>query len=358
METFELLKTLTATPGPSGMESDIATMVAEIWRPYVDEIEFDRLGNVLATKYGSGEAPRPRLLISAHMDEIALLVTDVIEHNGYGFLRVTNVGGIDRRQLLAQRVMVHGKRNVPGVVGCLPYPMLDESKHGKARDFDDIVIDVGLSAENTRALISIGDFITMHQPVHKLLNNNVATKAVDNRASIAALTIALKHLQNHTHHWDLLFTATVQEEVGLKGGMTVGFGRNADLALALDVSFATQTGISDNAFDLGSGPILDIGVNVHPAMLKGLKDSAESIEMTVNLLPHTRASGTEIATIQLTQAGVPTGLMSIPIRNMHTTVEIVNTKDIKRAGRLVAQFASTLDGDFLANINKELMREA
>ena len=358
MDIFELLKTLTTTPGPSGMESDIATVIAEVWRPYVDELEVDRLGNVLATKYGSGEAPRSRLLFSAHMDEIALLVTEVIEHNGYGFLRVTNVGGIDRRQLLAQRVVVHGKRNVPGVVGCLPHTMLDESKHGKARDFDDIVIDVGLSAETTRTLIRIGDFVTMQQPVHKLLNNNVAAKAVDNRASVAALTVALEKLQGQQHEWDLVFAATVQEEIGLKGGETVAFGRNFDLAVALDVAFAKQPGVTENAFDLGSGPILDIGVNVHPAILKGLKDAANAIEMKTSLLPHTRHSGTETAAIQLNQAGIPTGLISSPIRYMHTMVEVVNTKDIERTGRLVTQFAVSLDGEFLPNLQKDLMRIA
>ena len=358
MDILELLKTLTTTPGPSGMESDIATVIAEMWRPYVDEIEVDRLGNVLATKFGSGEAPRSRLLLSAHMDEIALLVTDVVEHNGYGFLRVTNVGGIDRRQLLAQRVVVHGKHNVPGVVGCLPHTMLDESKHGKARDFDDIVIDVGLSAETTHNLVRIGDFVTMHQPVHKLLNNNVATKAVDNRASLAALTVALEKLQGRSHSWDLVFAATVQEEVGLKGGWTVGFGRKFDLAVALDVAHAKQPGVTNDAFELGSGPILDIGINVHPAMLKGLQDAASALEMKTSLLPHTRSSGTEAAAIQLTQAGIPTGLISIPIRYMHTMVEMVNTKDIKRTGRLVAQFAAGLDDKFLPDLQKELLRDA
>ncbi len=358
MEVLELLKTLVTTPGPSGAEGDIATVVAEIWRPFADVIEIDALGNVIATKFGSGEEPRPKLLLSAHMDEIGLLVSDVIEHNGYGFLRVVPLGGVDRRQVLAQRVTVHGKRNLTGVTGALPANALDDSKKGKARDFEDLFVDVGLSAENTRNLVSIGDFVTFNQPVHELSGGNVATKAVDNRASVAAITIALETLQQRSHKWDVVFTATIQEETRLLGGFNVGYSQRPDVAVAFDVSHAKQSGVADpGAYALGSGPIFDIGVNIHPAVLQGLRDAANVLEMNTNILTHGRHSGTETAAIQLTHAGVPTGLVSIPIRYMHTMVETVNLKDIERVGRLAAEFAARLDDDFLPNITKSLFAE-
>ena len=359
MDVLELLKTLTATPGPSGMESDIATVIAEIWRPFADEVEIDHMGNVIATKFGSGDMPdgRPRLMLSAHMDEIALMVTKIESHNGYGFLRVTSIGGIDKRQMLDQRVTVHGKRSMPGITACLPSSMLAEDKYGKVRDFEDMLIDVGLSAETTESLVSIGDFVTFDQPLHKLLGGNVATKALDNRACVAALTVTLKKLQKVSHAWDIVVVATIQEETSLLGGALTSFSQTPDAAIALDVAFATQTGVSHGAFALGSGPILDIGIAVHPGMLKRLRKSADALEMKYNSFIHTRHSGTETDTIQLARAGVPTGLISIPIRYMHTVVETVAIKDIKRTGRLVAQFASSLDEKFLPSLQQELMRE-
>lgn len=359
MDVFELLKTLTTTPSPSGMETDIATVIAEIWRPYVDDVQFDPLGNVIATKYGTGDFTgdrRPRLLISAHMDEIALMVTHVIEHNGYGFLRVVNVGGIDRRQLLGQRVVVHGKRNVPAVIGCLPFTMLASETHGKARAYEDIVIDTGISAEVTKKLIRVGDFVTFHQPLHKLLNGIVAGKAIDNRACVASLTVALEALQGRKHKWDIIIAATIQEETRLLGGYTSSFGQEPDLAVAFDVSFATQNGVIDNAYPMGAGPMLDIGVNVHPAVLKGLQAAAARLEMKVHHITHTRSSGTEASTIQIARAGVPTGLISMSIRNMHTVVEAVAIKDVKRVGRLISEFAIGLDHKFLSTLTDALMR--
>jgi endoglucanase len=358
MELLDLLKTLVTTPGPSGAEGDIATVIAEIWRPFVDEIKIDALGNVIATKVGSAEEPRPRLLLSAHMDEIGLLVSEIVEHNGYGFLRVSPVGGIDRRQILAQRVTVHGKRNLTGVMGALPSSALDDSKRGKVYDFEDLLVDVGLSAETTRNLISIGDFVTFNQPVHELLGGNIAAKALDNRASVAALTLALEMLQGRAHQWDILFAATIQEETRLLGGFNVGYSQRPDLAVAFDVSHAKQSGVVDpGAYPLGSGPIFDIGVNVHPAVLQQLRDAASALEMSTNILTHGRHSGTETAAIQLSHAGVPTGLVSIPIRYMHTMVETVNLKDIERVGRLTAEFAARLDSEFLSNITKSLFVE-
>lgn len=358
MEVFELLKTLVTTPGPSGAEGDIATVIAEIWRPYADDVTIDALGNVIATKYGSGDEPRPRLLLTAHADEIGLLVREVVEFNGYGFLRVVPVGGVDRRQVLAQRVTVHGKRNLTGVIGALPVSALDESKRGKARDFEDLVVDVGLSAETTKALVSIGDFVTFHQPVHELKGGNIAAKSLDNRACVAAITVALELLQRRDHAWDVVFAATIQEETRLLGGYNVGYSQQPDLAISYDVCHAKQSGVSDSsAFALGSSPILDVGVNVHPAILQALRDTASSLEMKTNLLPHGRHSGTEVAAIQLSRTGVPTALISIPIRYMHTMVETVNLKDIERVGRLTAEFAAQLDDEFLPNITNSLFAE-
>ncbi|MBE2223688.1 MAG: M42 family peptidase, partial [Anaerolineae bacterium] len=124
MNLFKHLQTLTETPAPSGFEHKIAPVIQELWEPYVDEITTDRVGSLIAIKRGQGDEPRPRILLAAHMDEIGLMVSEVVEHNGQGFLRVTNLGGVDIRQLYAQLVTVHGKKDFSGVMGCLPPPML------------------------------------------------------------------------------------------------------------------------------------------------------------------------------------------------------------------------------------------
>lgn len=356
MELLHLLRLLTDAPGPSGLEDDVAALLAEIWQPYVDVVQRDLVGNLTAVRRGVGPEPRPRLLLTAHMDEIALVVTKIEAFNGYGFLRVSQVGGVDLRQLLGQRVVVHGRRNLPGVLGALPESLWPEERQGKAVGFDDLLVDVGCSAEQVRALVRVGDFVTFRRPLLELVNGRVAAKALDNRACLAALTVALELLQQRRHAWDIVVAATVQEEHLLLGGATTGFAQRPDLAVVLDVAFANQPGVSENnAFDLGSGPILDIGVHVHPGVLQALRDTAVALEIPVNLLTHARASGTETGVIQIARSGAPTGLVSIPIRYMHTMVELADLKDIARAGRLVAEFAARLDDQFLPHLTKALI---
>lgn len=357
MDVLNLLKSLAMTPGPSGLESDIATVVTEMWQPYTDEIRIDRVGNVIATKYGQGGDQRQRVMISAHMDEIALIVTKVETHNGYGFLRVSSVGGIDKRQLYGQRVMVHGKRNMLGVLSGLPVAMLPKKNRLKVYQFDDLIVDLGCSAETVQNNVQVGDFVTFHQSVHTLKGDIVAGKAFDNRASLVALTVALEQLSHRPHQWDVIAVASVQEEVTLLGGYTAPFAEKPDIAIALDVSFATQPAAKDSTnFDLGSGPILDIGVNVHPALFNALKKSAKELEMNVSILPHARSSGTEARAMQVARAGVPTALISLPIRYMHQVVETVHLKDVTRTGRLLTEFVTSLDDEFMGGLSKALIK--
>ncbi|MGB1250625.1 MAG: M42 family peptidase, partial [Candidatus Promineifilaceae bacterium] len=249
----------------------------------------------------------------------------------------------------------HGQTPLVGVIGSLPYSMLSDDKRGKAYDYEDLLVDVGLSAEATQANVAVGDFITFNQPVHELLSGKIATKAIDNRACVAALTVALNYLQTRSHEWDLIFVATVQEETRLLGGFTAAFDQKPDAAIALDVSHAKQPGVSEpGAYAIGSGPILDIGVNIHPGMYAELIKAARALEMKTSILTHTRASGTETSAVQLTEAGIPTALISIAIRNMHTMVESLVLKDITRAGRLTGEFAARLDHKFLDKLRDSL----
>lgn len=356
MNPFKLLKKLTETPGPSGYEQKIAAAITELWQPYVDAITTDRVGSLIAVKHGQGEAPRPRILLAAHMDEIALMVRQIEAANGSGFLRLTRIGGVDIRHLYGQLVVVHGQRDLPGVIGSLPGSMLPPERKDKPFGYEDLCVDVGLPADEVEKLVAIGDFVSFRQPLHKLQGKRVAGKALDNRASVAALTICLAYLNGRSHNWDVVAIATSQEETRLLGAYTSAYTQRPDAAVAIDVTFGKGPGTRDaNTFDLGSGPVLDLGPNVHPGMFSALQEAAKALELKVNTGTHSRYSGTDAFALQVAREGIPTGLVGIPLRYMHTMVESIDTADVERSGRLLGEFVARLDNKFLHKLTEEMM---
>lgn len=359
MDTFSRLKNLTEAPGPTGDERGIAEVVGEMWRPLVDEIVADRVGSLLGIKRGVGpdDRPRPIILLAAHQDELGLMVSRVVEHNGYGFLQVTALGGVDRRHLLGQAAVVHGKQPLTGVLGGLPDHLLPEKERGQAYSWENLALDVGLPIERVRELVSVGDFVTFRQPLRRLMGERATGKALDNRASITAVTICLELLQNRRHTWDVIAAATSQEEETYLGAYTSAYAQRPDAAVAIDVTHAKGPGTNDSELaELGGGPAIGIGANVHPGLFRALKDAAKALEMTVSVEPHAAGSGTDAYAIQVAREGIPTGLVSIPLRYMHTMVETADMTDIERVGRLLAEMIARLDDDFLSNIREELMR--
>lgn len=365
MDIFKSLKRLSETAGPSGMEASIANVVADLWRPYVDEVQGDRIGNLIALKRGQSEKGnngRPRLLIAAHMDEIALIVKQITQYpkgeGGYGFLRVSPVGGVDVRHLYGQPVVVHGQRELSGIIGALPIGMLPKERRGKAYDYDELLVDVGRPIAEVRELVSVGDFVSFRQPLRRLLNKRAAGKALDNRASVAAVAVALEYLSDRLHSWDVVAVATVQEETRLLGAFTSAYAQRPDAAIALDVTFGKGPGAKDaETHELDEGPALGLGPNVHPGMFKRLQEAADALEMDVHTDPHSRASGTDAFGLQIAREGIPTGLVSIPLRYMHTMVETLALSDVERAGRLLGEFVARLNESFLEDIAKEFMEE-
>jgi len=357
MDLSELLRELTETPGPSGFEGEIASQISKLWEPYAGSIRVDRVGSVIAVRPGQGQEPRQRILLAAHMDEIALMVREVATHEGNVFLRVTEVGGVDIRHLYSQLVVVHGRRDLPGILGSLPARMLPEDARSKPYGYEELVVDVGLTADEAEGLVDVGDFISFRQPLRTLLGSTVTAKALDNRASVAAVTFCLEYLKNRQHGWDVLAVATAQEETRLLGAFTSAFAEQPDLAIAIDVTFAKGAGTSSGPgiAELGRGPVLDIGPNVHPGLLVAIQNTAKELEMDVGLSTHTRGSGTDAFGLQVARVGIPTCLVSIPLRYMHTMVEVVDTKDVERVGRLLGEFIMRLDEDFLDGLARALM---
>jgi endoglucanase len=363
VDTFKLLKKLVETPGPSGFEKRIAAVVKESWEPLVDEIEIDRIGSLIGVKHGSGPEPRPRLLLAAHMDEIGLMVTQIVSYpdndEGNGFLRVSRVGGIDIRHLYDQTVVVHSSKgeetDLVGILGALPEAYLSEERRSKPYDYDELVVDVGLPVSRVKEMVAVGDFVSFRQPLRKLQNKWITGKALDNRTSVLAVTIALEYLATRQHTWDVVAVATAQEETALLGAFTSAHAQAPDAAVAIDVTFGKGPGASDAlTYALGSGPTIGFGPNVHPGMYKGLKDAAAALEMKVQDEPHSRGSGTDAYGLQIAREGIPTGLVGIPLRYMHTMVETVDLKDVERSGRLLGEFVTRLDQNFIEELAKAM----
>lgn len=346
MDTHELLQTLANAPGPAGREDTVSTILRDLWQPLADELHVDALGNLIALQRGttSATADRRAVMAAAHMDEIGLIVTGIERE----FLRIHALGGVDRRVLLGLEVRVHGRTELPGIIGSRPPHILPAADRQKVLPWHELFVDVGLAEEDVKKLVRVGDHITIHQPVTSLKSNRAAGKAMDNRASVAALTLALEALHNRKHTWDFYAVATVQEEVGVKGAITSAYGVAPDLAVALDVTFAKQYNDSDpGAFELGKGPTIGVGPNCHPQIVTRLDKAATAEEIPTNIEPLPGSSGTDAWGIQVAREGIPCGLISIPVRYMHQPVETVDLKDIERAGRLLTSFVARLESDYI-----------
>ncbi len=347
MEVIPLLKQLSEAEGIAGFEGPVRNVVRRTWEPYVDEIHEGKLGSLIALKRGVGPEPRPKLMLAAHMDEIGLMVTGLEK----GFLRVARVGGMDRRVLLGLEVVVHGRRDLSGVVATRPPHVLPKKAREKTVPLDKIFVDVGLPSDEVDDLVSVGDLISIRRELKPLKNRRVAGKALDDRACVAAVTLALERLSRVEHAWDVFAVATAQEETGLKGALASAYGVAPDLAIALDVTFAEQPGVEKTGtFPLGAGPSIALGPNFHPRLVERLKRVAESREIPYQIDPIPGRSGTDAWAIQVTREGVPTALVSIPLRYMHQPVETLASEDVQRAGRLLAAFIAESEVSLLDEI--------
>lgn len=341
-----LLKKLIAAPGLSGYEAPVRDIISATWELLTDEITHSRIGSLHGLKRGSGPEPRPAILLSAHMDAIGLMVTTISE----GFMRVTEIGGIDHRVLPGQLVVVHGRQDLPGVIVQPPASLLPESERSGPVPLEYLLVDVGLPAEEVSQFVRPGDLVSFAQDALELGEGALAGHSLDNRASVAALTHCLELLQGRDHSWDVWAVASVQEEETFGGALTSAFELQPELAVAIDVTFAKSPGANDyRTFPLGEGPTLGWGPNIHPRLHKQFKELAEQLEIphAVEVMP--RHSGTDAYALQVAAAGLPTMVLSIPLRYMHTPVELVMLKDIRRAGRLLAEFIARLAPDTMAS---------
>jgi endoglucanase len=345
MDLFALIKQLSEANGVSGHEDRVREVARKKMKPYCDDIREDAMGSLIGLRRGSqtGTKNRRSIMLAGHMDEIGFMVTKIEE----GFIRFTQIGGYDVRILPGHHINVHGsKKTLPGVIGALP-PHITGAGAG-VTPMDELFIDVGMSAKEVEKHVNIGDWATLDAPCVKLDGDYVCGKTFDDRAGVAAILICLDELSKIDHSWDVYAVATVQEEIGIRGAFTSSFGVNPDVGIAIDVGFGKQPGVpEDRAETLGKGPTMHIGPNIHPALFRHIKDTAKLHEIPVQEAVSTGGTGTDANAIQITRSGIPTMLFAIPIRNMHTPVETINTKDLRRCGRLMALSIAAMDKDFM-----------
>lgn len=344
MDVKNILKELVETPSVSGFEQSVSYKIESFLKDYCESIKRDKLGNLIAYKKGTSKNPI-KIMLAAHMDEIGLMVKDIDE---FGFIRFTNVGGVDQRTLLAQEVIIHGKKDLLGIIATKAPHLQSADERKKAVKIEDMLIDIGLSKIDAEKIITIGDSITINRQMIPLQENVVAGKALDDKAGVAAIIECFKELKKLHHQCDVYGVATVQEEVGTRGAMVSTFQISPDIGIAVDVGFGKTPELSnDDTLDVGKGPGIGFGANIHPKIHKRLKKISKeyNIPYQVELSPGN--SGTDAQSMQITQSGVATAVLSIPLRYMHTSVETIDITDIKNTGKLLAYFISSLDDEDL-----------
>ena len=340
MELGKLLQEICDASGISGYEHEVRELVATAMRPYVDEMRTDAMGNLIGLRRGSGEEPRKKVMLAGHMDEIGLIVSQIEK----GFLHFTEVGGYDVRVLPGQEVVVHGKTPLPGIVAARPPHVLTPEERKKVPPMRELLVDVGLPPEEVAAQVQVGDLITLHAPYTALRNERAAAKAFDDRAAVASILVCLEELCHMRHTWDVFAVATVQEEVGLRGAFTSSFGVFPDVGIAIDVTHGDTPGVPDTeTVEMGGGPSITVGPNIHPKVYEALVETARRNEIPYQVEAAPGPTGTDAWAIQVARSGVPTGLLGIPTRYMHAPVETIDLKDVRRTGRLMALTIARLD---------------
>ncbi len=353
-ELKDTLLKLISLPGLSGYEAPAREVITAAWQPLVDEISVSPMGSLHGFRRGSGPDPRPSILLAAHMDAIGLMITGIQD----GLLRFTEVGGVDPRILPGLRVIVHGQRNLPAIVVQPPDYLLDPNQRGKSVAMEHLFIDTGLEEDEVNQLVTIGDLASFAQEPMELSGRTIVGHSLDNRISIAAITYCLQELQHMVHAWDVWAVATVQEEETMGGGFTSPFEIDPTVAVAIDVTFAKGPGANDwQSVSFSRGPTLAWGPNAHPYIHKKFLDVAEQLEIPYQKEFVPRHSGTDAYAMQVTAGGYPTMVIGIPLRYMHTPVEMIALKDMERAGRLLAETIVRLEVDFMEKITWDEVKD-
>jgi putative aminopeptidase FrvX len=346
MPVPDVLRSLLTAPGPSGYEREAARVFAEAAGSFASSVATDTMGSTVAWVDGTSDGLLTAVV--GHIDEIGLLVSHIDEK---GFLWFVGVGGWDPVILVGQRleILTAGGR-IPGVVGKKPIHLLEPDDRKQAPELKQLHIDIGArDADEAKSMVRIGDVAVIAGEPVEFPNDRVVSRSMDNRlgAYVAYEVARLVASEDGRAPGDVAAVAAVQEEINLAGAATTAFSLEPDVAIVVDVTFeTTQPGVDPKTLGeaaFGSGPAIGRGSTLHPLVFDRLVEAAEAASIPYTISPSARYTGTDADAIHLARAGIPTGVGSIPLRHMHSPVEMVQLDDVANVAKLIAAFARRLE---------------
>ena len=339
-ESFGLLKRIVDTPGPSGYEQAVQRVYREVASKYAEEVRTDVMGNVIAVRNPGGS---PRIMLAGHADEIGFQIRYISDD---GMLYFGSIGGHDAVITVGQRVYVHTSSGpILGVLGRKATHLLEQEERGKPPKLHELWIDIGAKdRKDAESVVQIGDCVTYAQELHRLRGDLCTARSFDNKMGVFVLLEALRLLDGQNVEAAIFAVSTVQEEVGLRGARTSAYGIDPLIGIATDVGHAMDFPGADKKregdFKLGNGPLIARGANINPKVFDLLISTAKDMEMPHQIEAAPSSTGTDANAMQVVRAGMATGLISAPLRYMHTPCEVMDLNDIENSARLMAGFCA------------------
>jgi putative aminopeptidase FrvX len=342
----DVLRRLLTAPGPSGYEQAAAAVFRDAASAFA-EVTYDSVGSTVARVAGTGDGPS--VAIVGHIDEIGLIVHHIDDD---GFLWFTGVGGWDPVILVGQRVEVATRQGtVAGVVGKKPIHLLKDEDRKKVPELKDLHIDIGArDGDDARSRVRIGDVAVIAGEPVELPNGRYASRSMDNRIGcFVALEAARLVAEAGGAPGDVYACAVTQEEITFGGARTTAYSLRPDVAIAVDVTFETKAPGQDERevgrHHFGSGPVVTRGSTLDPQVYELLHSTGEAEGIPFTVAASSRATWTDADAFHISRAGIPSGLVSVPLRYMHSPVELVQLDDVENAAKLIAAFARRLTAD-------------
>ena len=339
MDKFNDIKKLTLelcnTPGTPGCEEAVFAVAQEALN-FCDSVTADPICGVCG--FLGDKNAKEQIMLDAHIDQIGMVITEIDDE---GFLRVTNVGGIDRRTLPGSRVTVYGEKELTGIVCVLP-PHISDNKD-KISPVNDQMIDIGLTKAEAEKLVSVGDRVILTSSVTELMGSRVTGTALDDRSGCAVIIRAAQLLKDEKLNCGVHVVCSTKEEVGGQGAQIYTYRINPTRAIAVDVSFAKQHGVDKAGLgELGKGPMIGFSAILDRAMSRKLVELANTNSIPYQTEAMGGSTGTNCDEIVVSRYGVPCGLISIPQRNMHTPSEVCDLEDMENTARLIAEYVRSI----------------
>ncbi|HIE44493.1 MAG TPA: M42 family peptidase, partial [Candidatus Omnitrophica bacterium] len=344
-ESFKFLEEVIEAPSPSGFESKVRKIIKERMRKITEDITIDVVGNLIGVLNKDG---RPRLMLAAHCDEIGFMVKYISDE---GYIYFTPIGGIDAHLIPGRRVYIHtGNGKVLGVIGKKPIHLMEEEERKKVSKIENMWIDIGVKdKKEAQKMVSIGDPITFAYGLEILKGELFISRAFDDKIGAYLIIEIMEKLKSQKFSSLLHGVITVQEEIGLRGAIPSTFGVNPDIGICLEVTYATDHPSVDKKktgeFKLGEGPVICRGANINPKLFDLLVDTAKKGNIPYQVSAEPRGTPTDANVMQLCRKGVATAVVCLPLRYLHTPVEMLSIKDLDNMEKLIITLIKRITPD-------------